>query len=108
MTFDETTSCQLHVHGNTDTTMEIPLYVVLFSVRREAHQKDIESFILKLEAVFSSETSILTRTTRHHDVQDDRFLHVLLIKNIKSYETGAFINLPNPSSRIRPWGLLSL
>jgi hypothetical protein len=51
-------------------------------------------FNLKMKAIRSSKTSVLTRATRHH-IPEDGILH-------------NFINLPNPSGQTRPCGLLRL
>jgi hypothetical protein len=64
----------------TDTTMEIPLQEVPFpSVVRyipAANQKDSESFSPEVEAIPSSETSVLTRTTWRHHISEDSILHI--------------------------------
>jgi hypothetical protein len=41
----------------------------------DANQAHSKSFTLKMEAICSSKTSALTRTTQHHHIPEDRILH---------------------------------
>jgi hypothetical protein len=51
-----------------------------------ANQGDLESSALKMEAVCSSDRSVLIGATRQHHIPEDGILHCYSRENAKSYE----------------------
>jgi hypothetical protein len=73
ITFDEATACQVYLYGNIQrrhwkhrcrrlSSLSAVRYILA------ADQLNSESLTLKIEAICSSETSVLTKTTRRHHI----------------------------------------
>jgi hypothetical protein len=86
--------------------MEIPLQETLCPVRRVVHlrcePRVSQSFTLTMEAVCSSETWVLTRTTRR------RILHCYRRENMKPYECSLILFQLNENLMFHLIGRLTL
>jgi hypothetical protein len=52
-----------------------PVWIYCVVAAIVGNQRDSESFTLKMEAIYSFVTSVLTRTTRYHHIPEDSILH---------------------------------
>jgi hypothetical protein len=88
ITFDEATAGQLYLHGNTQTRQ------LRYRCKRLS-SPSVARYILAadeedLESRYSSETSVITRTTLRRHIPGDGILHCYSRENTESYvEVGA-------------------
>jgi hypothetical protein len=89
ITFDKTTACHLYLHGNTYTQQWRYHCKRLYSLSfiryiLAVNQGDSLSFTPKMEAIWSSEMSIPTTTTRHHHIPGQHFTLLQVSKFFKN------------------------